>query len=284
MNEKISVIITVFNRRHFLHKALLALRSQSQPIDEIIISDDGSDEDILGLVRDFARTVDFCVKYVRQENQGFRLARCRNNGVRAADGDFLIFIDQDVVYTKDYLKTFIDNKKTKRFLVAYPVRLTEEQTAALTDKQILKAEYDKLITKKQIKKIHSQFYKDEFERLFKHIFRTSGVKPKLRGGVCAMYKIDLLKVDGYDENYQGWGNEDDDLGRRLYSAGIIGYNPFFRQYPIHMYHKPFHINGKRVNRDYYRKRKAEIAAGDYRAKQGISSSVNHEEIEMVTIK
>lgn len=284
MKEKISVIITVFNRRHFLEKALLALRSQSQKIDQLIVSDDGSDEDILGLIKDFAKTAHFGIKYVRQENKGFRLARCRNNAVRLAEGDFLIFVDQDVVYTRDYLKKFIESKKEGRFIVAYPVRLTADQTAALTDAQILKADYADLITEKQIKKIHRQFYKDGFERLVKRIFRTRGIKPKLRGGVCGMYKNDLLMVNGYDENYQGWGNEDDDLGRRLYRAGITGYNPFFSQYPIHMYHEPFHINGQRVNRDYYRKRKAEIAAGDYEARHGIYNPLNVEEIKIVTVR
>ena len=71
----------------------------------------------------------------------------------------------------------------------------------------------------------------------------------------------------YDEEYQGWGNEDDDLGIRFYAAGIRGLNPFNKDYVIHFYHTRFH-SGERVNRSYYHKRRKEINKSNYRCRYG----------------
>lgn len=46
----------------------------------------------------------FEIKHVYQEDIGFRLARSRNNGARIASGDFLIFLDQDVIMPNDFVE------------------------------------------------------------------------------------------------------------------------------------------------------------------------------------
>lgn len=281
--NSVAVIIAVYNRRHFLEKALLALQSQSLPIDELIVTDDGSEEEIISAVKRFAEKVRFKITYIRQENRGFRLAKCRNNAIREAQSDYLVFIDQDVVYTRDYLKTFAVNRRRGQFLVAYPVRLTPEQTILLNDEMILEADFNAIITNRQRKKIRSQYLKDGLEHWKGKLLRKNRYKPKLRGGVCGMFRDDLLKVDGYDETYQGWGNEDDDLGRRLYKAGIVGRNPFHRDFPLHLWHEPFHQEGERINRSYYRERKKKIADGDYRAVMGLSNPEPDDSIRVVRL-
>lgn len=282
--DKVTVIFVVYNRMSFLRLALSSLNNQSFVPDEVVVSDDGSQEDILSALKVFTQNMPFSIKYIRQSDQGFRAAKCRNNAIREASGDYLIFVDQDIVSTKNYIKTFIDNRCRAQFNVAYPIRLTEKQTEVLNSTIVENAAYCGLITKKQIRKIHKQYYEDSFEYYTRKIFRTNSSKPKLRGGVCGIYKDDLLKVDGYDENYRGWGNEDDDLGRRLYRAGIIGKNPFYDEYPIHLYHYPFHDNGKRVNKEYHQKRKIEIDQGKFKAINGISNPLGNEKIEVIEIK
>jgi len=98
----ISIILVVFNRIDFLRKSLLSINSQSYLPDEVVITDDGSKEDIPGGIADMLPKLKFKLKYVKQQDKGFRLAKCRNNGIRIAEGDFLIFWDQDVLGTKKY--------------------------------------------------------------------------------------------------------------------------------------------------------------------------------------
>ena len=274
--SRISVIISVFNRVEFLKKCLLSLQFQSVLPHEVVISDDGSQTDIVGHIQDLISDVDFKTTYVKQEHKGFRLAKCRNNGVRTAEGDFLVFVDQDLVFTRHFMKTFTDHQKKHRFCVSYPIRLSAQQTECCNTDAIRNFDFNHCINENQIKKIHSQYRKDRLYFFLKKL-RLREIGPKLRGGVAAINREDFLKVNGYDEQYQGWGNEDDDLGRRLYKAGVVGINPFYHEYPLHLYHPPYHVDGTRVNQAYHHQRMKAIRDGDYRCEFGFDNPLNEGE-------
>jgi len=84
----VSVVIPCFNQGHFLADAIESVRAQSLQADEIIVVDDGSTDRTRTVARRFAE-----VRYLAQPNLG--LARARNRGMRAARGDFLVFLDAD---------------------------------------------------------------------------------------------------------------------------------------------------------------------------------------------
>lgn len=271
---KVSAVIVTYNRPEYLKRALISLNDQSYLVDEVVISDDGSEYYIPKYLEGIISELKFSVKFVRQEDQGFRAAKARNNGIRAAEGDYTIFVDQDVIFTTNYIKKFIEKCSLDTFLVAYPVRLNKYQTEYLLSNDLSEINIENLLKSKQIRKVHKQYYKDAFEYYLKRLLKIKSYKPKLRSGVFGIHKENLEKTNGFDENYTGWGNEDDDLGRRLYSAGLIGRNVFYNEFPIHLYHKPNHDSGNRVNLDYYRKRKKEIAGGDFYAINGIKSPID----------
>ncbi len=276
--SSLTVVIAVYNRCDVLRKALLSVSSQSFVPDELIVSDDGSQEDVQAVVRELLPMLRCAVTYVRQPDRGFRLAKCRNNGIRQASGDVLVFVDQDIVGTKHYLAVFAREVEPRRFVVGYPVRLTEAQTHRLSEETIASGRFDGIVTKRQRNKIRRQFAKDMFYRLGRRHLLLGGSRPKLRGGVFGIRRDDVLRVDGFDENYWGWGNEDDDLGRRLYAAGVVGKNPFFREYPLHLHHPSHHEGGRRLNRAYNLRRMREIREGDVRATRGLSNPLLHERL------
>ena len=97
MEKFISVIIPTFNRQHHLKKAIDSVMAQTYPHFELIVVDDGSDDDIPGLVAAYNRDV----VYIRQGNKG--PAAARNTGIRAARHDVLAFLDSDDWFTQDKL-------------------------------------------------------------------------------------------------------------------------------------------------------------------------------------
>ncbi|MFZ0390300.1 MAG: glycosyltransferase [Calditrichia bacterium] len=279
----ITAIIPVYNRKENLKKVLISLNYQSRIVDEVIISDDGSQEDIPAAVREVLPELKFKVKYIRQEDKGFRAGKCRNNAIRESGGDYLLFIDQDIIATENYVKTFFKKKQADTFLVAYPVHLTETQSSQMSFEKIRNMKFENLLTPPQVRKIHKQFLKDGYEYVIKRIFRTRSYKPKLRSGVFGVYREQIIKVNGFDENYQGWGNEDDDLGRRLYKAGLIGHNPFYSEFPLHLFH-PVNVTGReRTNLEYYARRKQEIKKGSIKAVNGIENPIGAEKIEVIAL-
>ena len=93
----VSVIIPVYNGGRYLRSALESVFAQTyQPI-EVIVVDDGSADDSGVIAQSFPD-----VRYIHQENQG--VAAARNNGLEAARGEFLAFLDQDDLWTPEKLK------------------------------------------------------------------------------------------------------------------------------------------------------------------------------------
>ena len=90
----VSVIVPCFQAPDALERTLAGLEGQSYPRDlfEAIVVDDGSDP---ALRLPASTTLD--VRIVRQERQGFGLARARNTGARAAAHGILVFLDADMI-------------------------------------------------------------------------------------------------------------------------------------------------------------------------------------------
>jgi len=279
----LTVIITVHNRADFLARGLLCLASQSIRPDELIISDDGSSGEMIETIKKFIPELKMRVKYVRQEHKGFRLSRSRNNAVRIAEGDHLIFLDQDIIYTKNYFRTFVDHLRPGRFQVAWPIRLTLQQTEQLTDKMIIDGNFHELVTSEQVKEVRQQYRRDTLYHFLKK-YRLRQIGPKLRGGVCLVNREDYVRINGYDERYQGWGNEDDDMGRRLHQSGVLGLNPFESEFPVHMYHAPYREGEKRVNQEYYLQRKAAIhKKNDMVCEFGLVNPLEDDELSVINL-
>ena len=114
--EKISVIVTLYNRLEYARNMILSLLHQTLIIDELVFADDGSKDDVADIIKDLVDGCPFEIKVVYQEDIGFRLARSRNNGARVATGDFLIFLDQDVIMPDDFIEKIYKNRKKENVL------------------------------------------------------------------------------------------------------------------------------------------------------------------------
>ena len=97
MEKYISVIIPTYNRQRYLKKAIDSVVAQTYPYFELIVVDDGSDDDTAGLVSGHNGDIVF----IQQENRG--PAAARNTGIRAARHDILAFLDSDDWFAENKL-------------------------------------------------------------------------------------------------------------------------------------------------------------------------------------
>lgn len=89
----VSVIIPTYNREKFLERSVFSVLSQTYPLFEIIIVDDGSTDKTFEVASSLMRINDR-IKYIRSErNLGAQAAR--NIGIRAAQGEWIAFLDSD---------------------------------------------------------------------------------------------------------------------------------------------------------------------------------------------
>ena len=98
---KISIIIPVYNVEKYVGKCLSSLVDQTFTDFEIITVNDGSKDDSLDILRRFEERYDF-VKVIDQKNGG--IANARNNGLAAARGDYVGFVDSDDYVGPTYLE------------------------------------------------------------------------------------------------------------------------------------------------------------------------------------
>ena len=102
---RISVIIPCYNYGRFLPDAVNSVLGQKKDglAVEIIVVDDGSTDDTAAVAQRLGSTI----RYIHQENQG--LSAARNTGIRAAKGDYLVFLDADDLLTAGTLASHLDN-------------------------------------------------------------------------------------------------------------------------------------------------------------------------------
>ncbi len=92
-NVLISCIIPMFNVEHYIKRTITSLRCQTYSFFEIIIMDDCSTDKSVDIVRDFVQVDPRIKLYISDHHIG--AARSRNEGIRYAKGDYILFLDSD---------------------------------------------------------------------------------------------------------------------------------------------------------------------------------------------
>lgn len=92
---KISVVIPAFNAVAFIPRCLNSVFAQTLEPDEVIVVDDGSDDDSGAVAKNLGATI------VRRKNGG--LSAARNSGIEAASGDWIALLDADDLWAPDKL-------------------------------------------------------------------------------------------------------------------------------------------------------------------------------------
>ncbi len=101
LEDYVSVIIPVYNNVQYLGEAIESVLKQSYTSYEIIIVDDGSTEDITGVVQHYLDEFEN-IRLVQQTNMGPGPAR--NAGIRLAKGEWIAFLDADDIWCPEKMK------------------------------------------------------------------------------------------------------------------------------------------------------------------------------------
>lgn len=232
---KVSVIITTYNRPSSLRLSLLSFARQDRLPDEIVIADDGSGPETAELVTRLKQEMPCPVHHAWQEDLGWRVAASRNNGFRASSGEYVIFVDGDVVAAEGFVSAHLKQARSSAFLLGNAYTLSPEISEALVKGEIQIAGLCRIPRPEQEARLARVHRKNVRHALLRRFRLCSPIKPRLVGLHFSLHRQDYEKVNGCDEDYVGWGQEDDDLGRRLVLAGVRPRSvvPYATAYHIH---------------------------------------------------
>lgn len=235
MNMRTSVIICFYERADLLAICLDSLRRADEGVHEVVVADDGSGEETVERIRRLAPRYDFPIVHAWHPRRGARRAATRNNGIRGASGDHLVFIDADFAILPGAIRSHIDAARPGRFAAGRCKYTTEEQAARILadggSAGLLETIYREL-PDEPIEKEHRRFVRQEFLR------RIGFGDPRKStfGGHFSVCRADIEAVNGYDENYEGWGAEDMDLACRMALAGFRGKSVIRTARVLHLWH------------------------------------------------
>jgi len=229
----VALIVNTYQKPRHLALVLASIAAQADVAGrfEVIVSDDGSTDDTHRLIHDFAARAPFPVRLTSTPHDGFRLARTRNAGARVSLSDYLMFLDGDCVLPRDHVAAYLARRRPGHALLGYCARLPRDTSDQLSPDTIHTVDLPAIAPATERRRLRARFRKAWWHRLVRH-----PSKPRLAGGNCGMWRRDFERVNGCDERFVGWGQEDDDLGLRLRAAGVRLESILDRTWSLHVWH------------------------------------------------
>jgi glycosyltransferase involved in cell wall biosynthesis len=221
----ISVILPTYNRSTLLEYTLksLALQQTGGYRFEVVVADDGSSDDTCAIVEKYKPLLR--IKYVYQEDLGYRPASARNKAIEVAEGELCLFVDSGIILNTDVLyKHILFHEKEGPYsaAVGYVYGFDREDHVVVVLKKMIDPD-DPAASVSAVSQ--HEIYFDVREMHFRNHQDQIHTLPApwlyFWTGHVSVSRRNLLKVGMFDESYDGrWGVEDNDLGMRLFQAGI----------------------------------------------------------------
>ncbi len=209
---EVSLIVTSYQKPRHLRLVLASIEMQAgvERQFELIVADDGSTDETPALVERFALAADFPVKFTAHPHESFQVARTRNEGVLASVAPYLIFLDGDCLAPPDFMVQHLKRRRRGVVMFGDRYQLEQDASAGIDEAMVHSGGYRALVTRRERRRLAKQDRKARWYNFIRH--RS---KPRLLGSNFGLWRADYERVNGFDENYEGWGCEDDDFGYRL---------------------------------------------------------------------
>jgi len=235
-----TLIVTTYDWPAALDLTLKSIARQSVLPDEVIVADDGSGPETARVVQRWRGKLQAPLTHLWQPHEGFQLARSRNRAIAAAKGEYLIIVDGDMVLHRHFIADHLSAARPSSFIQG--VRLLTEPAAA--ERMLREGSLDLSFFSSGIRRRRHAVRSLLLSRI---LFRRRVGQSAIRGCNQAYWKSDLLRVNGFNEAFMGWGREDNEIAARLYNIGVCRRNLKFQALAIHLHHPPRHPQGVNPN-------------------------------------
>jgi glycosyltransferase involved in cell wall biosynthesis len=211
--ERISLVVTTYEWPAALGLVLASVERQTRLPDEVIVADDGSGEATRKLLDVWRERLPGRLHHVWQPNEGFRVARVRNLALAVATGEYVIVLDGDMVLHPEFVADHAAAARPGRWVQGVRPRVSPSATRAM----LAGGPPDLRWWQPGLEHRWHALRGDWLARLH------SNRRPRLssvKGCNQGYWRTDLVRVNGFDERFVGWGPEDKEIAARLDHAGI----------------------------------------------------------------
>jgi len=217
MPDAIAVVVSTYNSPKMLRLVLNGYQQQTDCNFRIYIADDGSTADTRDLIETFSSGLSMPVKHIRHQDRGFRKARIHNKVIAQLREDYVLFTDGDCIPLPGLISAHRNIARRNCFVTGHRILLGKDLSACLQAGQA----GDLHFTTARFLKWRCS---GRINRILPLLLPAYASSPHeklagIRGCHLACWRSDLVKINGFDEAYEGWGREDSDLTARLLHAG-----------------------------------------------------------------
>ncbi len=227
---KCSLIITTYNWPEALELSLRSALAQSEPPDEVIVADDGSGQATAEVVARYASSSSVPVVHSWQADEGFRASASRNKAIALARSGYVVIVDGDMLLHPDFIA---DHKRLARkgsFIQGSRVLVSQVATEnRLKSKEISIGLFGQGIANRK-NAMRLPF-------LAGVLASPNQELPGIRSCNMSFFREDCLTINGFNEEFRGWGREDSEFAVRMFNSGVLRRNVRFSAIAAHLWHQ-----------------------------------------------
>jgi glycosyltransferase involved in cell wall biosynthesis len=234
---RISVILSTYNKPHFLERVLWGYAVQTDRDFELVIADDGSTGETAETIRRVCAENGLHGAHVWHEDRGFRKTEILNQAIRAASGDYLLFSDGDCIPRHDLIAVHRFHAEPGRYLAGGYLKLCQKVSEAIRVEDIVAGRVTDLA-----------WLRAQGWRPGRNALRLLGAgrigalldfltptAAHFNGNNVSVWRDALVAVNGFERD-MGYGGSDRATGYRLDNLGLRGKQLRHRAVCMHLHH------------------------------------------------
>lgn len=227
---KTALLISTYNWNDALILVLNSLKIQTVLPTEVLIADDGSRSETKELIEKFESESSIPIKHIWHEDLGFRKSKILNKSIANTNCEYIIQIDGDCIMHPKFIEDHLSFVSENKYLYGTRAGIKKESLSYIFKNNIYMFNFFSKDISKRSRAIHCLF-------LAKNNKPHINYSTQFRGCNVSFWRKDFIEVNGYNEDFEGWGREDSDLVIRMNNKGVLAQRLRYVGIVYHIYHK-----------------------------------------------
>ncbi len=227
----LALIISTYNQPEYLERVLEAVTQQSVSPEEVLVADDGSAEETRRTFSKWSPRQGTQAEHLWQKDEGFRKARILNQAIARANSEYLVFLDGDTVPHPWFIADHLRLAEAGAFVQGHRA-LISEGAVDWFGRGDFNTDRRRAIWRGAL-----SGWKHAFRWPIPLVRAQEGIRG-IRGCNFGVWRSDMIRVNGYNEDFVGWGREDSELAVRLMNSGVRRLDVRGQALCYHLWHLP----------------------------------------------
>jgi glycosyltransferase involved in cell wall biosynthesis len=227
----IALIISTFDQPDYLARVLAGVDRQTRAPDELMVADDGSGGETRRVFADWSAKKKFRCEHLWQKHEGFRKGQVLNEAIARTKSEYIVFLDGDTIPHTCFVADHGELAAAGQFVQGHRALVGQRVAADFGKDGRMPARLGTLLAGQL------SGAANVFRWPFAMKSALTGLRG-IRGCNFAVWRADLVKVNGFNEAFTGWGREDAELALRLMNAGLQRVDVRGRALCYHLWHPP----------------------------------------------